>query len=873
MFFRRQILLIFFVLILSCGNLFAASETKEQQAYAAAVAAFQDEIWNRAETEFDQFVKKFPNSPDVPQASLLQAQAEFKQGKLDNAIALLKAREPQAGLLADQFNFWIGEAQFAATNFTGAAETFSGLTREFTNSPLQLNAVVNEAAAFTRLGDWSRVENILQDTNGIFSRAAQSDSGNELIARGRLFLVQAKFAQNDFRGASAVLDFLKVNALPPELDWQRDEWIYRLDRSANELDAALADTTGLSQIARLENRADWTAQATAMRAEILEKSNRPLEAAATYAENLTNAPAEQQQQAILKIAEIDLAQNQGTHAEQALENFLAQFTNAPAADVARLTLGELYLKDFVGQPLATNQLLLARTNFDQFINTFTNSPLLGKAFLDRGWANWLAGKKLESLGDFKSATEQLPRSEDLAVAFFKLADAQFAQKDFYRARENYRIVLSNFSDFPAVEKSLGARVLYQIEAVSLKLNDAPAAETAMGQLLQKFSTGEFAEKSLLLAGEGLTDLHSPENARGLFAKFNEQFPHSPLRAEVWLAEARTFEQQQNWDAAITNYTGWLENFPTNTLRPQADYALALANFQAGNESNALAQFTKFIARFPANELAPQAQWWIADYFFRATNFTGNVNFVAAETNYENIFQNTNAAWKNSPLIYPAQLMAGRAAMGRLGFSDAVHYFNGLIADTNCAPGLGTQARFACGAAFMLMPSADTNNLLANFQSATNLFGQIVQLNATNDAGARAWGEIGKCDLQLNDFAGATNAFAQVFNFSDADAAARSQAKIGFGLALEKSAAQFSGTNRTGLLESALQNYLDVLYDDTADSFWRKNAGLQAATLAENLGEWNQAANIFSRLEILLPQLTEVLEKKKTDAQNHLPSKS
>ena len=63
--------------VLGGGRLFAAG-AKEQQAYAAAVAAFQDEMWSRAETAFDQFVKKYPESTNAPEAVLLQAQAEFK---------------------------------------------------------------------------------------------------------------------------------------------------------------------------------------------------------------------------------------------------------------------------------------------------------------------------------------------------------------------------------------------------------------------------------------------------------------------------------------------------------------------------------------------------------------------------------------------------------------------------------------------------------------------------------------------------------------------------------------------------------------------------------------------------------------------------
>src|SRR5277367_1153249 len=203
--FLRQSFLILFALILGGGISFAANSKKEQRAYAAAVSAFQDGMWNRAEIEFDQFTKKFPNSTNAPEAVLMQAQAEFKQGKFTNAITQLTDPNnlAKAGTLADQYVYWTGEAQFQITNYSGAAEIWTALAQNFPQSPLQLRAVVEASASYAQLDDWSQVEKILGETNGVFQRAAQLDSGNELVSRGQLLLAQAKFALKDFGGAAA----------------------------------------------------------------------------------------------------------------------------------------------------------------------------------------------------------------------------------------------------------------------------------------------------------------------------------------------------------------------------------------------------------------------------------------------------------------------------------------------------------------------------------------------------------------------------------------------------------------------------------------------------------------------------------------------
>ena len=189
--FRWQWLLILPGLWLAGERSFAAT-TQEDRAYAAAITAFQDGMWSRAETAFAKFVQKYPDSGRVAEAVLLQAEAEYKQGKLPEAIALLTARKAGAGDLADQYVYWIGEAQFQGGDLPAAAETFIALTRDFPESSLRLRAVVEAAAAHARTNEWPQVDALLEPTNSVFQRAVQMDSANELVARGRAGTTGAK---------------------------------------------------------------------------------------------------------------------------------------------------------------------------------------------------------------------------------------------------------------------------------------------------------------------------------------------------------------------------------------------------------------------------------------------------------------------------------------------------------------------------------------------------------------------------------------------------------------------------------------------------------------------------------------------------------
>ena len=393
-FFRRW-LLIGCALVLSSGPIFAGN-SKDDRAYAAAVSAFQDEMWSRAETQLAQFILKFPDSTNVPQARLLQAQAELKQQAFADAIGLLQTNLPDAGALADQYVYWTGEAQFQKGDFSGAAETFVSLAKKYPDSPLRLRAVVEAAAAFANLDKWEQTVASLQEKNGAFQSALQLDPGNELVTRGELLLAQAKFALKDFGGASTALDAINPQAISSALDWQRIYLLCQVKLAAGEMGRRPRGLDEPAPAARRDHVADLATNlpaTMAMRAGILEKLGRTDEALAVYRENLTNgAPVELQQQAILKTAGLAAALGQFSDATNALGNFLVQFSNSPAADLALLTLGELQLKAHMAESADSNQLASAQASFDQFLTTFTNSPLTGKAHLDRGWCFWLAAK-------------------------------------------------------------------------------------------------------------------------------------------------------------------------------------------------------------------------------------------------------------------------------------------------------------------------------------------------------------------------------------------------------------------------------------------------------------------------------------------------
>lgn len=892
--FRRWLLI--GCALLGSGMSLVAANSREDRAFAAAAAAFQDTFYDRSEVALLQFLQDYRKSAKAPQAVLLLAQAEYHLGKYPEMIARLADTNnlalAEAGGLADHYLYWTAEARYATGDAAGAADLWLSLPGRFPKSSLGPNAVVEAATALGRLGNWQRVDELLDPPASVFQQAQRAQPTNPVVAAGQLLQGQSKLVQGAFSAAAGLLTAINSAELTPQQNWQRMDWLCRAQLGRNDLGTALASATNLVQLARAGQGGVWTtnlAESLALYADLLERSGQLGEASAAWRLNLAGGGSvELQQRAILKTAALALAQNNLAEAEADLEAYGQQFSNSAPAELALLTLGELHLKNFIAQPAETNHLALALGKLEQFIGGFTNSPLRAKAYLDHGWCNWVVGERAAdpaefnsrtaaSLADFQMAAQLFgaaggPATEDLAVARFKLGDAQFAMGDFAGAQTNYQAVLAGFTELPQVAASLGDRALYQILRARLALTNTAGVDEAMGQLLAKYASSPLAESGLLLSGQAFSSFGLPGKARALFERFAAERTNSPLLPQVVFAAARTFEQEQNWPAALEHYESWLRTFGTNDARPAVEYARNWAVAQAGDEARAFELFTNFCAGYPTNaQYTPLAYWWVGDHYFRS-----GTNFDKAENDYQLVYLN----FPTNELSYRAQLMAGRAAMARFNPDQAIRsYLTQIISDTNCPGAIRDQARFAYSEARRAMSVSETNS--ASLQDATNMLGQMYGEAATNLAGALAWSETGDCNQLMGAYDAATNAYAQVLSapvlaaspLPPGGRALRYRAQVGIGVNLEKKADAdgMPEEMRKALQDQAMANYQAVFYSDAdaPEVFWRKEAGLKMLALAAKAGRLKGDAldRFITRLETEFPPLKASLELKRAAWKN------
>jgi TolA-binding protein len=879
MIMRFRFCLLVSVVLLTISSRAASAGGPEAQKFAGGEAFFNDTFYSSAEREFAEFVQTFPSSPRVPDAILLQARSRLEQSNYAGAIQLLSTNQNVVGARKDEFLFWMGETRLREGNHAEAGKLFAQIIHEFAASPRRVEAAVKQAIAGAKQGQWQTVVDLLGAAEGVFQAEAKTNAGSDFVLQGYFLLTEAHLKKANYAAAEAILEPLGKRSLNPTNAWGWQYFVCRVQSASGKAQLALDNTTNLLALASKAAVPALQAESVAFRAELLESMGRVAEAVEAYTNNFAaRIPVERQRQAVLNVARLLVKQNKSTEAAQVLEKFLAQNTQTPAADVAWMQLGELRLRQFVewlgtraseeggtNAAAATNRLGEAIAAFQTVATQHGRSAILGVNFLNLGWCYWFANKIPESRDAFQKALAYLPPGSERARTHFKLGDAQFREKDYPGAITNYEAAVREAATVPG-ETNLFEPGYYQIVRAGLAVGNLAAASNALSRIIAEYPKSFYAERSVLLFGQRIGRDGHPANAREVFQQFITKMPETALRPELELAIARTHEQENGWLKAVETYDGWLNSFTNHAARPEAMFYRAQAMFHAGNGTNAYSSFTNFVAQYPTNKLTPMAQWWIADFRYNSGAY------VAAENDYQIIAAN----WPGTEMRYEALMMAGRAAFLRQGWNDAINYFATLAKDTNCPTHLHFRALYAYGDTLMAQVST---NKTEDYQNASQYFETICQQYSTNYLAVLACGEKAKCLLQLaTSGAGLTNA-AEAFkavltNSVYADGTAKSIARVGLGVVLEKQGAVVTGSEQTALRGEALDQYLRVLYgldlkQADGDEYWTKVAGNEAIRLASEMQEWEKVIRICERMAEKLPQIAPAFNELRRKAMENL----
>lgn len=853
-----------------------AATAAERRAFAGALRWFDGGLWAQADIALAEFAQKYPKSDLVEEAVLRRAQARLRMSDAAGAFALLSTNLGRASKLADQYLFYLGEAAWASTNFTSAAEAYSRLWSEYPGSPLAARAGLNHALALAALARWAEIPPVLTNQTSPIASMMALAPADPLAVEAALLLADAYLNLRAVEPAERVLARLESLQLDNCTRWRVRYLTSRLEFEAGRLTNVVAGFSNLTATAQACARQDYIAETITWRAKTwisLGDTN----AALTELRALLQPgmPEQHRKWALVRSVELWLDSGALDEASTTLAAYGRDNAGQAPADAALLAAAEihLYRAETTLTPRAeqpgqaepeisarppTNEVYLAVADCDVLISNHPTSPFLGKALLVKGWALAVAGNLSNSMVALQAAVPRLDSPRDRALATFKLADVRLAQGDVSGALSNYLEVVSYQEPGPGATNNLHTRALYQVVVCASRSGLQSAAEDALRKILELDPHGATAQTALFYFGINAMHTGRYTNAVHAFAEFCTRFPDSELVPRAQFMMARLLHANGDLPGSLALYERLVTNSQAGPILPMIQYNRALALHSAGDQSNAAAIMHQLTTL--TNGLAASAQFWLGDYYFARGDYS------RAEENYQLVFQR----WPRSELAARARMNAGRAAVARLGFNDATAYFLAVANDQTSPPEMVAEALFAYGDALARAPATDPTRPLANFEEAIRAFGKLQQLYPTNELAVRAAGRIGDCYLQLaaqnpNFYESAARAYASVLTNSLATVPVRSQAEVGLGLVLEKQAALKPGTNAPALAQQALTHYMRVVYGENLapgeqpNPFWVKEAAQRAFRLMEELQMLEQQQRLVEYLRNRLPGVARSLE--------------
>ena len=565
--------------------------------------------------EFDLFLQKFPQSPEIEQANLGKARSLYLLEKYADATQPLRTnlqKYPTSESALDS-QFMLALILNTQANETARKATAPGEDKasaaEYDEAEKLLREIVSKRTDLAMMND------------------AQFQLGEMLSARG-------SFAADDKQRDAIFYKALDAyrNTYPNDVVVQAQN--YRIkslqDRMADA--GRRRDTAALrhfqamiprvqGKLADITARPDQTLAAKIKSAQIYlelhkdKERERMDEARVLYrfVEKFTKDP-EQLKQILYGVTLTYAGQHVAKEAEENYAKWTASFKNDPLGENLPLLMGSMYLDP---DPKINNP-KKAIEYFEKQAADFPKSKFTGQAAMQAALALIqlkeydTAAKKLKEFLDAK------PEKDQAVAAEFGLATVYKDTGQADQAIETFRAVLNKYPGTEQAEQSA-----FWVGQMLYGKGDAKAAVADFKSFLTKFPTSDLVPTAMLSLGQAQRDAGQGDAAMNTWQDLGEKFPRTEAAPASYFLRATWLQGAQKYPEMKAAMKDFVAKYPDSERVFSAyDYVAQVEGLQEKKPEEAIKSYEEFLSKYPTSKDAPMALVKVSDQWKKMAEVMG-----------------------------------------------------------------------------------------------------------------------------------------------------------------------------------------------------------------------------------------------------------
>ncbi|MFO7448158.1 MAG: tetratricopeptide repeat protein [Ignavibacteriaceae bacterium] len=469
--------------------------------------------------------------------------------------------------------------------------------------------------------------------------------------------------------------------------------------------------------------------------------------------------------------------------------YLGNYKEAVRNLVEIETSDRAFEKDKINFYLAENYFALEDYAFaleryneiDSENNEVGNAALYGKAYC------YFNLKDFERAAlQFNDYVKKFPKDPKNIDARLRLADSYYGSKNFNAASRVYR-------EFYSVGRgSINTPYAqYQYAQALYKGGNAAEAIKEFSELQSKYPNSEFADRALYIIGWIEFQRGNYSEAIAKYRNVLSSYPNTSIRPVIQYSIGDAYFNISRYDSAISFYQKVLSESPSSNYVFDAVNGIQYSYVAQGQTERAVTTIDEFVSRNPSLSFSDQI------FFKKGEIYYSQAQYEQAKTSYKEFI----AQYPQSKLVADAYFWIGKSSQNLEQNEEAVFNYNrvfenypGTEASTGAAIEMGniynTLLRFddalavlnkaiervqqSPRAAELLFMKGTTLVNKADFQSAYEVFDEVVVYYGNTLFGDKARFEVGMIELAAKRYENADNQFRTLAEKRTDDLGAKAQ---------------------------------------------------------------------------------------------------